>query len=76
MGRVRNVVLILILIGSGETQEGLGFWAGGYMGRGRNGGVSLQATWDWGGRFLSQLGGFQVSRRGYRGEKKGTGKGR
>ncbi len=32
-------------------------------------GVSLQATRDRGGRFLSQLGGFQVSRRGQRGEK-------
>ncbi len=33
-------------------------------------GVSLQATRDRGGRFLSQLGGSQVSRRGtQRGEK-------
>ncbi len=31
--------------------------------------VSLQATRDLGGRFLSQLGGFQVSRRGQRGRK-------
>jgi hypothetical protein len=38
--------------------------------------VSLQATWDWGGRILSQLGGFQVSRRGYKRGEGGTGKGR
>ncbi len=34
--------------------------------------VSLQATRDRGGRFLSQLGGFQVSRRGYKGEERGN----
>ncbi len=34
-------------------------------------GVSLQATWDGGGRILSQLGGFQVSRRGPKGGAKG-----
>ncbi len=55
-------------IGSGETQEGPGFWVGGYVGGQWTGGVSLQATWDWGGRFLSQLGGFQVSKRGYKGK--------
>jgi hypothetical protein len=38
--------------------------------------VSLQATCERGGRFLSQIGGFQVSRRGYKGGEKGTGKGR
>jgi hypothetical protein len=35
-----------------------------------NGEVSLRATWERGGRILSQLGGFQVSREGgERGEK-------
>jgi hypothetical protein len=43
------------------------------VGQGR---VSLQATRDQGGRFLSQLGGFQVSRRGYEGEERGSSKGR
>jgi hypothetical protein len=33
--------------------------------------VSLQATWDRGGRILSQLGGFQVSRRGWKGRQRG-----
>jgi hypothetical protein len=59
-------------IGSGETQEGSGFWVGGYIGGQWKGGVSLQATWDWGGRFLSQLRGFQVSKRGYKGEEGGV----
>ncbi len=56
-------------------------WAVGVLGiwRGRDSwvkggasGVSLQATWDRGGRFLSQLGGCQISRRGYKGETKGS----
>ncbi len=34
--------------------------------------VSSQATWDRGGRILSQLGGFQVSRRGYKRKTKGN----
>jgi hypothetical protein len=33
-----------------------------------NGEVSLRATWERGGRILSQLGGFQVSREGEKGE--------
>jgi hypothetical protein len=50
-------------------------WGAGYLGfrefgggrvlwKGERGEVSLQATWDRGGRILSQLGGFQVSGRG------------
>ncbi len=52
----------------------MGFWE---FGRGRgeervgSREVSLQATWDRGGRILSQLGGFQVSRRGPKGEQRG-----
>ncbi len=33
------------------------------MGRIKEGEVSLQATWDQGGRILSQQGGFEVSKR-------------
>jgi hypothetical protein len=41
-----------------------------------NGEVSLRATWERGGRILSQQGGFQVSREGLnRGAKKGISKG-
>ncbi len=51
----------------------LGIWKGrGSWVKGGANGVSLQATWDRGGRFLSQLGGCQVSRRGYKGETKGS----
>ncbi len=57
------------ILGS-ENLEGGGF--GERVGKGE---VSLQATWDRGGRILSQLGGFQVSRRGLergaRGKKQG-----
>jgi hypothetical protein len=42
----------------------LGIWKGRVWGKGGSGEVSLQATWDRGGQILSQLGGFQVSRRG------------
>ncbi len=45
-------------------------WGVGILGRGvyepgeGNGEASLRATWERGGRILSQLGGFQVSREG------------
>jgi hypothetical protein len=45
---------------------------GGYKGQVREQGSSSRATWERGGRFLSQLGGFQVSRRGYKGGEKGN----
>ncbi len=41
------------------------------MGRDGNGLISLRATWDQGGRILSQQGGFQVSK----GKKEGGAKG-
>ncbi len=41
-----------------------------------NGEVSLRATWERGGRILSQHGGFQVSREGEKGEQKGNSKGK
>jgi hypothetical protein len=37
-----------------------------------NGEVSLRATWERGGRILSHLGGFQVSREGEKGEQRGA----
>jgi hypothetical protein len=37
-----------------------------------NGEVSLRATWERGGRILSQLGGFQVSREGEKREQRGA----
>ncbi len=37
-----------------------------------NGEVSLWATWERGGRILSQQGGFQVSRGGQKGEQRGA----
>ncbi len=73
----------------GRLSEALGNWGsgnlegGGFGERVGTGEVSLQATWDRGGRILSQLGGFQVSRRGLKGEQgetkgitKGISKGR
>ncbi len=66
----------------GRLSEALGNWGsgnlegGGFGGRVGTGEVSLQATWDRGGRILSQLGGFQVSRRGWKGEQRGISKGR
>jgi hypothetical protein len=54
----------------GRLSKALGNWGsgnlegGGFGERVGTGEVSLQATWDRGGRILSQLGGFQVSRRG------------
>ncbi len=61
----------------GRLSEALGNWGsgnlegGGFGERVGTGEVSLQATWDRGGRILSQLGGFQVSRRGLKGEQRG-----
>ncbi len=46
------------------------------MGRDGNGEISLRATWDQGGRILSQQGGFQVSKRGQKGEQRGVSKGK
>jgi hypothetical protein len=61
MGRVRNVVLMNVYLGL-ENPGGSGFRVGGYMSQVRgNGEVSLRATWERGGRILSQPGGFQVS---------------
>jgi hypothetical protein len=42
------------------------------MGRDGDEGISLRATWDQGGRILSQQGGFQVSKGAKKGEQKGN----
>ncbi len=52
---VCDVALIEYTLGSGETQEGREFGREGTKGQWGTKGVSLRATWDWGGRFLSQL---------------------
>ncbi len=52
-------------LGSGNLEGGE---IGERVGKGE---VSLQATWDQGGRILLQLGGFQVSERDSKGEQKG-----
>jgi hypothetical protein len=60
------------IFGSGKP------WGIGILGRGvyepgeGNGEVSLRATWERGGRILSQLGGFQVSREGEEGAQRGA----
>jgi hypothetical protein len=65
--RRRRIVPEIVLVRRWVTGV-LGIWRGeGWEGVG-TGEVSLQATWDRGGRILSQLGGFQVSRRGLKGE--------
>jgi hypothetical protein len=46
------------------------------MGRDEDEEISLRATWDQGGRILSQQGGFQVSKMGQEREQKGISKGR
>ena len=62
----------------GRLSEALGNWGsgnlegGGFGERVGTGEVSLKATWDRGGRILSQLGGFQVSRKGVKGVRKGS----
>jgi hypothetical protein len=66
MVRVRNVVLMNVYLDLGNS-GGSGFWVEGYMSQVREMGkleVSLRATWERGGRILSQQGGFQVSEEG------------
>jgi hypothetical protein len=64
MGGIRNVVLMNVYLGL-ENPGGSGFRVGGVYEPGEgNGEVSLRATWERGGRILSQQGGFQVSEMG------------
>jgi hypothetical protein len=61
---VRIAVLMNVYLDL-ENPGGSGFWVGGVYEPGEgNGEVSLRATWEGGGRILSQQGGFQVSREG------------
>jgi hypothetical protein len=61
VGWVRNVVLMNVYLDV-ENPGGSGCWVGGVYEPGEgNGEVSLRATWERGGRILSQQGGFQVS---------------
>ncbi len=63
------------IFGSGKPQ-GVGFLGRGVYEPGEgNGEVSLRATWERGGRILSQQGGFQVSREGGKGSKRESARG-
>ncbi len=63
MGRVRNVVLMNVYLDL--ENPGVEILGGRVYEPGEgNGEVSLRATWERGGRILSQQGGFQVSREG------------
>jgi hypothetical protein len=59
-----------------ENPRGSGFRNGEGMGRDGNGEISLRATWDQGGRVLSQQGGFQVSKGEWKGEQREVSKGK
>jgi hypothetical protein len=59
MGRVRNVVLIKCIFGSGKPKGGRDFGWEGTWDRWRDRGVSLRVTWERGGRILSQKEGFK-----------------
>ncbi len=60
------------IFGSGEPR-GVGILGGRVYEPGEgNWEVSLQATWERGGQILSQQGGFQVSRKGSKGEQRGA----
>ncbi len=64
MGRVRNVVLMNVYLDL-ENPGGVGILGERVYEPGEGmGEVSLRATWERGGRILSQQGGFQVSREG------------
>ncbi len=68
VSQVRNVVLMNVYWGW-ETPGGQDFGMRGISARGGKWEVSLRATWERGGRILSQQGGFQVSKRGTNGSK-------
>ncbi len=64
------------IFGSGKLR-GVGILEWGVYEQGEgNGMISLRATWERGGRILSQQGGFQVSKGDSKGDQKGIGKGR
>ncbi len=62
MSQARDVVLMSVYLDLGNPW-GAGFWDEGVYEQGEgNGELSLRATWERGGRILSQQGGFQVSK--------------
>jgi hypothetical protein len=70
-----DVVLVKGCINLGKPQGvGICEWETDGEQKGRNGneGISLRATWDQGGRILSQQGGFQVSKGVKKGKQKGN----
>ncbi len=76
MGRVRNVVLIKSILDLGKPKRGWNL-GGRVHGPGEEQGELVYEQPDTeGGRFLSQLGGFQVSRRRHKGRERGFDKGR
>jgi hypothetical protein len=54
-GWVCDVALIGCTLSPGKSKRGWDFGREGTGGQWGTKGVSLQATWDWSGRFLSQL---------------------
>ncbi len=75
VSQVRDVVLMNVHIFGGEKPWGVVILELGVYEQGKgNGEFSLQAIGDRGGRILSQQEGFQVSRRGLKGEQRGIGK--
>ncbi len=80
VSQVRNVVLMNVYLGLGNSR-GVGILERGVYEPGEgNGKFNLRATWERGGRILSQQEGFQVSKRGTNGgkreQKKARSKGR
>ncbi len=74
-----DVVLVKGRINLGKPKGvGISEWEtdGEQMGRDGDEEISLRATWDQGGRILSQQGGFQVSKEDEKGEQKGIRKGK
>jgi hypothetical protein len=62
VSQVRDVILLSVYLDLGNPR-GVGFWDEGVYEQGEgNGEFSLRATWERGGRILSQQGGFQVSK--------------
>jgi hypothetical protein len=70
VSQVRDVVLMNVYLGLGNSR-GVGILEWGVYESGEgNGNISLRATWVRGGRILSQQGGFQVSKGRMNGEQK------
>ncbi len=69
MGWVHNVVLIKCIFGSGKPKGGRDFGWEGTWARWGYRGVSLLATWERGGRILSQKEGSKLVEKGSKGSK-------